>query len=54
MRSNVHTYLPRDGKKLAMPEPRHSVEGYEPEIPIGVLGLPNWVLGRTHGLRASA
>ena len=22
--------------------------------PIGVLGLPNWVLGCTHGLRASA
>ena len=25
-----------------------------PGLPMGVLGFPNWILGRTHGLRSSA
>ena len=53
---------PRDGIKLALPRcssPRWIGGACPPAqngpwLPIGVLGLPNWVLGCTHGLRASA
>ena len=41
--------MPWDGIKLALP--RWIAGAW---LPIGVLGLPNWVLGWTHGLRASA
>ena len=50
--------LPGDGIKLALLGFRHLVEvwclPFHPEWAASLLGLPNWVLGWTHGLRVSA
>ena len=53
--------MARDAIKLALPGFHHLVEVWglptRPEwaqLPIVMPGLPNWVLGWTHGPRASA
>ena len=58
----MYVYVPRDGLKVALPRcssPRWIGGACPPAqngpwLPIRVLGLPNWVLGCTHGLWASA
>ena len=58
---HICIYMPRDGIKLALPRsasPRLIGGACPPAqngswLLIEVLGLPNWVLGGTHGLRAS-